>query len=227
MLSYRLMGEARVYYGVARPLGCLVTIGTGMIQNIRLPSSPNKESWNPFRNIMPALETIESLYETLLASESAHLVAQSLVSDENIYYRFNFGVRRGDNWEDRNITLDDYEHMENFADLTEEYLKDDKTQERLTQCATRLKTFDSPSQSQVNTSLPSPTVSVKASSVSGMMELQITETNNISFQIYIPEGSKIINSDTHKQKEKYGLSRRISNFVHRRLSSSVRKQVAA
>jgi len=144
----RLMGEARLHFGFARPFGCLVTVGTGMEPNVSLPP----EGTNVFNNITGTVEIVKALYELATKGEQANQMAQPLC-EEGTYYRFNLGekikekrwVERVDptafqrwfgdgetkyvehftpeNWAKVTIDLADYKKMGEFVKLTEKYIQ--------------------------------------------------------------------------------------------------------
>ncbi|KAF5360891.1 hypothetical protein D9756_004636 [Leucocoprinus leucothites] len=156
-----LMGEARVYYGFARQIECLVTLGTGMSPNVSLPP----EGKNLFENIKDCAGVLKSMLELSTVSEQANQMAELLVRSGH-YYRFNVGVRISEkrwvekvnpnlfkkwfgdqvpkevhqftpeDWASVTIDLDDYKGMGTFVELTNEYLKGEGP--RLTECATKL-----------------------------------------------------------------------------------------
>ncbi|KAF5360636.1 hypothetical protein D9756_004637 [Leucocoprinus leucothites] len=156
-----LMGEARVYYGFARRLGCLVTLGTGMSPNVSLPPEGN----NVFEHIKDSAGVMKSMWELATVSEQANHMAELLVRS-GYYYRFNVGVRVAEkrwvekvnpslferwfgdqapkevdqytpeDWANVTIDLDDYKGMGTFVELTKEYLKGEGP--RLTECASKL-----------------------------------------------------------------------------------------
>lgn len=142
-----LLGEARVYYGFARPISCLVTIGTGMNPNVVLPNT----SSNALGNVGGTLLTLERMWELVTLSEHAHQMAQA-ISEPGTYYRFNVRKKLAEkrwiesvaptvfqrwfgsggkveekytpeNWAKVTIALDDYEGMEDFVKLTIEFMK--------------------------------------------------------------------------------------------------------
>ncbi|KAJ2921098.1 hypothetical protein H1R20_g15995, partial [Candolleomyces eurysporus] len=143
-----LLGEARVYYGFARPIGCLVTIGTGMNPNVVLPDT----SSNALGNLGSTAVLLKRMWELVTLTEHAHQMAQS-ISEPGSYFRFNIGKKLAEkrwietvapsvfdrwfhgakdqqverytpeNWAQVTIALDDYKGMADFVTLTLEFMK--------------------------------------------------------------------------------------------------------
>jgi predicted acetyltransferase len=136
---HRLMGEARLLYGFARPFGTLITIGTGMAPNLALPVQ--SDSWWAKNPLVNAFKTVQVGYEIMqlaTSCEPAHLAAADLV-DADAYQRFNIGERwvekiyningrtfEAENWKDLDVSLNDYKKMSDIVSLTEEYLIKEK-----------------------------------------------------------------------------------------------------
>ncbi|EAU86152.2 phospholipase [Coprinopsis cinerea okayama7 len=156
-----LMGEARLYFGFARPIGCLVTIGTGMNPNVVLPDVSN----NPVGNIITTAGTIKSMWELVTTSEHANIMARNLL-DSNLYFRFNVGKKLVDqtwikqvsptfwerifgkeeeaqkyteeNWASLDIALDDYKQMAALVKLTLEFMTIPAENDRAKRAADKL-----------------------------------------------------------------------------------------
>jgi len=156
-----LMGEARLHFGFARPLGCLVTIGTGMAPNVALP----KEGTNILNSAGSALVTVERMWELTTKGEHANLMAQPLC-EKGTYYRFNVGQKipekrwvetvnpslfkkwfggetpqqiehfTAENWADIMIDLADYKRMDEFSNLTLKYMETEDN--RAKECSGKL-----------------------------------------------------------------------------------------
>jgi hypothetical protein len=155
------MGEARLYFGFARPIGCLVTIGTGMNPNVVLPDVSN----NPVGNIITTAGTIKSMWELVTTSEHANIMARNLL-DSNLYFRFNVGKKLVDqtwikqvsptfwerifgkeeeaqkyteeNWASLDIALDDYKQMAALVKLTLEFMTIPAENDRAKRAADKL-----------------------------------------------------------------------------------------
>ncbi|PPR04505.1 hypothetical protein CVT24_013111 [Panaeolus cyanescens] len=160
--STRLMGEARLHFGFARPFGCLVTIGAGMEPNVELPP----EGTNVFNSVTSAAGVVKGMWELNTKGEHANQKAKNLC-EPGVYYRFNVGekiaqkrwvekvepslfqrwfggaqaaieVQRvsAENWAKITIDLADYEHMDDFARITLRYLETEE--KRVEECAKKL-----------------------------------------------------------------------------------------
>jgi len=163
IMHCRLMGEARLYYGFARPFGCLVTIGTGMEPNVALfPQGPELAS-----NVVGTAVLLARMAELTTSAERANQMAEPL-NAVGTYYRFNVGKKiqekrwvekvepdlfskwfKGEkpeeiehftpeNWAKVTIELDDYQHVPDFVRLTEAYLKTEAVATEVTVCAGKL-----------------------------------------------------------------------------------------
>jgi len=157
------MGEARLHFGFARPVGCLVTIGTGMTPNVALPA----QGTNPISAATSTIMTLEKMWELATKTEHANKLAQPLC-EAGTYYRFNVGEKipekrwvekvepslfgqwfggetpqeiehfTVENWKKITIDLADYKHMEEFAQLTQRYMQTQEEIKRSGECATKL-----------------------------------------------------------------------------------------
>ncbi|KAG8885679.1 hypothetical protein FRB97_000122 [Tulasnella sp. 331] len=134
--------EARNVYGPTRPIGCIISLGTGMTSNISLP----RPSRNPFKNAVRILGTARAISRTVAASEHAHHLAEAQFTEQfphfdpmeiGAYYRFNPGRRTADgsDWEPA-IDLDDHKGMQQLEIMAEGYLLTERT--RLRECAEKL-----------------------------------------------------------------------------------------
>ena len=162
-MHYRLMGEAHLYYGFARPFGCLVTIGTGMEPNVGL--APQGTALTS--NVVGTAELLWRMANLTTSAEAANLMAKPL-NEVGKYYRFNVGKEvqekrwvekvepdlfakwfKGEkpeeiehftpeNWANVTIALDDSQHMPDFVRLTEEYLTTEEVAKDVTACAEKL-----------------------------------------------------------------------------------------
>ena len=116
-------------FGRARPIGCLVTIGTGMSSDVGISSQASLWSY-----ISAGLAAKNMLGN----SELAHLEFQNLrLLPDDSYYRFNFGEKKEDgSWKDP-IPLDDYQDMKDLQKNTQEYMEQNEVA-RAGQCAKKL-----------------------------------------------------------------------------------------
>ena len=157
------MGEARLYYGFARPVGCLVTIGTGMLPNVALaPQGTGLAS-----NVVGTAVLLERMVTLTTNGEHANQMAEPL-NVAGTYYRFNVGKKiqekrwvetvepglfskwfKGEkpeeiehftpeNWAKVTIDMDDYQHMPQFVNLTQDYLKTEEVATEVAVCAGKL-----------------------------------------------------------------------------------------
>jgi len=157
----RLMGEARLHFGFARPFGCLVTVGTGMEPNISLPA----EGTNVFNNITGTAEIVKAMYQLATTGEHANQQAQPLC-EKGTYFRFNLGEKIAEkrwvekvdppfykswfglgetkyvdhftpeNWAKVTIDLADYKKMGDLVRLTEKYIQSEDA--RIGVCAGKI-----------------------------------------------------------------------------------------
>jgi hypothetical protein len=85
----RLLGESRLFYGFARPIGCLVTLGTGMVPNIAF-ADEGDGFWS---NLSGTAKVCWSMFKLSTTSETANQTAERLV-EKDTYYRFNIGKHK-------------------------------------------------------------------------------------------------------------------------------------
>ncbi|RDB25621.1 Calcium-independent phospholipase A2-gamma [Hypsizygus marmoreus] len=116
--SILLMGEVNAVFGVARHIGCFLTIGTGMQPKIKF----DEQASNPLE-VAQYLKTLaEAAIKVATDCETTHHLMRGLFyGRDDVYWRFNAGVRAGDDWAPM-IALDDYEDMSKLVVLTETYL---------------------------------------------------------------------------------------------------------
>jgi predicted acylesterase/phospholipase RssA len=130
-----LLAEAASFFGKARPIGCLVTLGTGMAPNLDL----GPEGTNPLSTAAADVKLVKALASLSTNSEAANGLAISFVPKDT-YFRFNVGVKlyekTGDNWADILIAMDDYKDMVKFVGLTDTYVKGQTA--LITQCALKV-----------------------------------------------------------------------------------------
>lgn len=131
------MIESRLCFGYARPIECLLTIGTGVSPNVDFGSE----------GVLGTAKVLPAAVNIVTNSESAHFQASQL-APEGTYYRFNAGERIKEviktkegnltieNWADKIISLDDWKKMPDFVRFTEEYLGLEKP--RIQECAQKL-----------------------------------------------------------------------------------------
>ncbi|KAH0585552.1 hypothetical protein H2248_008784 [Termitomyces sp. 'cryptogamus'] len=129
--SILLMGEVNAVYGFGRRTRRLLSIGTGMQPLITIDSQPSNAFEVP--GYLKAL--LEASKRIVTDCERTHELMVGLYEEDKVYYRFNAGVKVGDDWAPA-IALDDYQGMPKMVDLTETYLKGQKN--RIAECAEAL-----------------------------------------------------------------------------------------
>ncbi|KAG8742964.1 hypothetical protein FRC10_000586 [Ceratobasidium sp. 414] len=131
------LAEGMVSFGKARTVGCLLSIGTGLVPAMNLHD--NQGVLGGMRNL---LELGKALFGLATNSQLAHSYVTQLngankLSEE--YFRFNADVgipKQGDpDLENKIISLDDVASLEKFQKMTEDYLKTDKVQKDIIKCA--------------------------------------------------------------------------------------------
>ncbi|TFK24383.1 phospholipase [Coprinopsis marcescibilis] len=157
-----LLLESRLQFGFARPLGCLVTIGTGMNPNIALPETGS----NVLTNAASAVGTVFALVNLITSSEHANQIAQGFVDSEQ-YFRFNLGKKilerrwvekvspgffgsifgekdkyvehyTPENWLKIAKALDDYGQMDDLVRMTKVYMDTEPEKGQATKVASKL-----------------------------------------------------------------------------------------
>ena len=119
-------------FGIARRIGCFLTIGTGMQPTIKLDEQPT----NPADIPDYAKSVLEATVKVATDCETTNNLAMGLFTGRSgVYWRFNAGVRVGDDWAPM-IALDDYEGMPNLVAITETYLQGQA--KAIKQCAATL-----------------------------------------------------------------------------------------
>ncbi|KAG5635085.1 hypothetical protein H0H81_012496 [Sphagnurus paluster] len=105
--------------GVVQPLHCFLSIGTGM-----QPITKIKKQLGGLRGSVKVPSYTFSLTKAAIdlatSSELGHQLAKSTVG-ENIYFRFNAGVKKGNDWMPM-ISLDDWKQMPELVEITKKYL---------------------------------------------------------------------------------------------------------
>lgn len=133
-----LYSEAGLVFGRARPIECLVTIGTGMSPDVKIDAQPSLLSYlTPSK--LEALKVLgpASIY-LLTNGELAHLSFQNLqlLADDS-YYRFNFGEKNQDGSWKEPMQMDNWKGMHELQQKTQQYVQKDEA-ERVDQCAKKL-----------------------------------------------------------------------------------------
>ncbi|KAG6916204.1 hypothetical protein DXG01_007834 [Tephrocybe rancida] len=139
--SILLMGEVNAIFGIddtgfgiARHIECLLSIGTGMQPNVSIKQQPS----NPIGAALYTKSLLEASVKVMTDCETTHNLMKGLFyGKDDVYFRFNAGIKVGDNWAPM-IELDDYEGMPKLISLTKAYLVGQTS--RVEQCATVLKT---------------------------------------------------------------------------------------
>ncbi|KDQ16906.1 hypothetical protein BOTBODRAFT_219380 [Botryobasidium botryosum FD-172 SS1] len=135
-----LLAEVSSVYGPLRPIGCLLSIGTGIAPNVSLGDPTD----GPIRGILHIGQAVAALAtnceRTRDTFESASLPYLPKQGEEK-YWRFNVAISTKDtkpgipNYESI-IELDDYKNMDAFVEKTKEYLKGQTL--AVEQCAAKL-----------------------------------------------------------------------------------------
>ncbi|KAG5654010.1 hypothetical protein H0H81_008319 [Sphagnurus paluster] len=119
--------------GFARPINCFLSIGTGMQPRIEIKHTKPK---------IPGESTLyfASLAEAALAlavnTEDGHTFAEKMFSKrEGVYFRFNVGVKKGEDWE-KLIDMDDWAGMPKLVEITKQYLLGEA--KRVEECASKI-----------------------------------------------------------------------------------------
>ncbi|KAG6844683.1 hypothetical protein H0H87_004658 [Tephrocybe sp. NHM501043] len=123
--SILLMGEVNAIFGIddtgfgiARHIECLLSIGTGMQPNISIKPQPT----NPVGSALYVKSILEASVKVMTDCETTHNLMKGLFyGKDDVYFRFNAGVKVGDNWAPM-IDLDDYAGMPKLVALTKAYL---------------------------------------------------------------------------------------------------------
>ncbi|KAG5650804.1 hypothetical protein H0H81_011001, partial [Sphagnurus paluster] len=124
-------------FGVLRPLQCFLSIGTGMQPIIRIDKQPGGLT-GPLKVPSYIWSVGQAAIALATSSEAGHQFAKSIFTLRgNIYFRFNAGVKKGDDWMPM-ITLDDWKGMPELVEITKKYLLGET--ERIQQCASTLNT---------------------------------------------------------------------------------------
>lgn len=145
-------------FGRARTIGCLLSIGTGMVPDLGL----GDEAKGPFTALTATGQLVNALIALARNAEQTHHIAE-LLAVPGTYFRMNVGVKIADtswleindpvfykkwfgskssvdtvrhatqNWANLVIALDDYKSMDQFVALTKTYLEGQS--EAISQCA--------------------------------------------------------------------------------------------
>jgi len=107
-----------------RPIACLVSIGTGVASNKALALSGSI-----FNTIAALLSNASAMVSMLTDTEQAHRHVEKMAKKQRIkYFRFNPpGAER--------IKLDQHKKIEKLKEIAEDYLSEQKTQEKVKRCA--------------------------------------------------------------------------------------------
>jgi hypothetical protein len=156
--TLRVVAESRIFFGRARCIDAIVTLGTGQIPNIALP----EEGTGIWSSLTGTAKTGMSLVNLASTSERAHLTALGLFNVES-YFRFNMGLKhwiemvypantspfaifakkteavihtlKTDDWVEIGIALDAYDKIDELIKTTDKYLADTDTErERIAKC---------------------------------------------------------------------------------------------
>ncbi|KAG6809350.1 hypothetical protein H0H93_015874, partial [Arthromyces matolae] len=137
--SILLMGEVNAIFGlndagfgIARPIGCLLSIGTGRQPNISISPQPD----NPAEAAIYAASIAAASVRLATDSETTNnLMMDLFAGKDDVYYRFNAGIPAGNDWAPL-ILIDDYRGMPKLVAVTQTYLVGQAN--RVAQCAQTL-----------------------------------------------------------------------------------------
>jgi len=116
--SILLMGEVNAVFGIARHIDCLLTIGTGMQPNNAIDHQPT----DPLEVPDYAASVVKAAINVATDCENTHQLAQTLFTGrDGVYFRFNAGVRQGNDWAPM-IALDDWRGMPKLVAITQTYI---------------------------------------------------------------------------------------------------------
>ncbi|KAF8595461.1 FabD/lysophospholipase-like protein [Ceratobasidium sp. AG-I] len=132
------IAESMTVFGKARPVGCLISLGTGMPPNQTL-----EDNAGLFGNIKSWASLASTILSQMTNAQRAHLDVEALNQHGKLaqgYYRFNpdlgvVGPSQDSQWESKLIGLDDTTAMLHFQEYTERYLGDVKINEGVKECA--------------------------------------------------------------------------------------------
>jgi len=131
-MPFRLLGEINAVWGIARHVGCFLTVGTGMQPDIKLEEQPA----NPLEVPGYVKALMEATVKVSTDCETTHHLTEGLFNGRSgVYWRFNAGVWVGNDWAPM-IALDDYQDMPNLVAITKTYLQSQVM--AVEQCATTL-----------------------------------------------------------------------------------------
>ncbi|KAF8068910.1 acyl transferase/acyl hydrolase/lysophospholipase [Lyophyllum atratum] len=120
--SILLQTEAKVIFGSSRPIGCLISIGTGMQSTTAKPEAPAESGFNKF--LSATMDVFKTAISVMTETEETHKKIQESfrkAGNEDLYFRFNAGVKERGDWVPM-IALDDYKGMDKLVELTKTYL---------------------------------------------------------------------------------------------------------
>jgi len=160
----RVYLEALNIFGKARPIGCFLTIGTGMPVNLDMGPA-GSGVWD---TIFATKALISTLMGFATATMGTHLQLSQLFDffHEGAYFRFNAGEKidahwveatkswsiksiwgddapgekylAPDNWANEMIQLDEWDKMDQFVAFTEKYLRKPEQVRLLKECVDRM-----------------------------------------------------------------------------------------
>ncbi|KAL4257458.1 FabD/lysophospholipase-like protein [Pleurotus pulmonarius] len=129
-----LLGEAYHEFGVERLLNtrCLLTLGTGHGPNLHLPPRPG--FFGSGKYLLGVVDTMSSIATDC---ENTHEKARKVFPEDNTYWRFNYGIKNGGDWE-KVLRLDNWQGMDSFAKGTRGYISSPEQAPRAQGCASKL-----------------------------------------------------------------------------------------
>ncbi|KAF9487998.1 FabD/lysophospholipase-like protein [Pleurotus eryngii] len=131
-----LLGEAYHEFGVERLMNtrCLLTLGTGHGPNLHLPPQPG--IFGSGKYLLGVIDTMSSIATDC---ENTHEKARKVFPEDDTYWRFNYGIKNGGDWE-KVLRLDNWQGMESFAKGTRGYISSPEQTPRAQGCASKLET---------------------------------------------------------------------------------------
>ncbi|KAL4247804.1 hypothetical protein ABKN59_007113 [Abortiporus biennis] len=127
-----LQTEAKLVFGPNRPIGCLLSIGTGRFPNVDI---------SKYQSGLQATMILTAFVSVATNTEYANYQAR-MASEPGTYFRLNPGIKIVEadgtvNW-GKLISFDDWAGMPELVRITEEYLEGDEEKKIVEECAQKL-----------------------------------------------------------------------------------------
>ncbi|KAG5654012.1 hypothetical protein H0H81_008321 [Sphagnurus paluster] len=120
-------------FGIARPIDCFLSIGTGMQPLIKIE---HVRATGPVESIEYHVSLAKAAAALATNTEDGHIFGQKIFSQrEGVYFRFNAGVKKGKDWE-KLIDLDNWAGMPELVEITKRYLLGEA--KRVEECASKI-----------------------------------------------------------------------------------------